>query len=169
MSSVSSNINGASNGTPGPQPVFTVTVAENAETMTFVISPCAASSVGDISGHWFDLADDSRIDNEALVIEYRKEREPSQRLSSTGISGHADRQQMEFCMAAAIQMYCHLNGRQLSPPRGSMVPFREKGAAAVGCNLGTEVASGSEVDEIVFPSGAAEFPLVDADRRLNQT
>src|SRR4051812_28032561 len=114
MSSVLFNINDASNGTPAPQPVFTVAVAENAETMTFAISPCAASSVGDISGHRFDLADDSRIGNEALVFEYRKGRERSQRLSHTGISGHADGQQMEFCMAAAIQIYRHLNGRQLS-------------------------------------------------------
>jgi len=34
--------------------------------------------------------------------------------------------------------------------------------------LGTKVAFGSEVDEIVFPSGAAEFPLVDADPHLNK-
>ena len=34
--------------------------------------------------------------------------------------------------------------------------------------LGTEVAFGSEVDEIVFPSGAPELPLVDADPRLNK-
>ena len=49
-----------------------------------------------------------------------------------------------------------------------MVHLREKGAAAFARALGTEVAFGSEADEIVFPSGAAEFPLVDADPHLNK-
>ena len=57
---------------------------------------------------------------------------------------------------------------KLSPTRVSMVHLREKGAAAFARILGTEVAFGSEVDEIVFPSGAPEFPLVDADPRLNK-
>ena len=110
----------------------------------------------------------SRIGNEAIVFEYRKGREPSQRLSYSGIPRHADRHQMEFCIVAAILMYRHLTGRQFSPTRVSMVHPRDKGAAAFARILGTEVAFGSDVDEIVFPSGAPEFPLVDADPRLNK-
>ena len=110
----------------------------------------------------------SRIGNEAIVFEYRKGREPSQRLRYTGIPRHADRHQMEFCIVAAIRMYRLLTGRQFSPTRVSMVHLREKGAAAFARILGTEVAFGSEVDEIVFPSGAPELPLVDADPRLNK-
>ena len=110
----------------------------------------------------------SRIGNEAIVFEYRKGREPSQRLSYSGIPRHADRHQMEFCIVAAILMYRHLTGRQLSPMRVSMVHLRDKGAAAFARILGTEVAFGSEVDEIVFPPGAPEFLLVDADPRLNK-
>ena len=34
--------------------------------------------------------------------------------------------------------------------------------------LGTEVEFGSDVDEIVFPEGSAEMPLVEADHRLNK-
>jgi AraC-like DNA-binding protein len=110
----------------------------------------------------------SRIGNEALVFEYRKGREPSQRLSYAGIPRHADRHQMEFCVVAAIRMYRLLTGRQFTPARVSMVHLREKGAADFTRILGTEVAFGSEVDEIVFPSDAPEFPLVDADPRLNK-
>ena len=50
-----------------------------------------------------------------------------------------------------------------------MVHLREKSATAFARVLGTKVAFGSEVDEIVFPSGAAEFPLVDADPHLNKS
>ena len=110
----------------------------------------------------------SRIGNEALVFEYRNGREPSQRLSYAGVPRHADRHQMEFCIVAAVRMYRLLTGRQFAPTRVSMVHLREKGAAAFARVLGTEVAFGSEVDEIVFPSGAAEFPLVDADPHLNK-
>ena len=46
--------------------------------------------------------------------------------------------------------------------------LREKGAAAFARILGTEVAFGGKVDEIVFPSGASEFPLVEADSHLNK-
>ena len=110
----------------------------------------------------------SRIGNEAIVFEYRKGREASQRLSYAGIPRHADRHQMEFCIVAAIRMYRLLTGRQFSPTRVSVVHLREKSAAALARILGTEVAFGSEVDEIVFPSGAPELLLVDADPRLNK-
>ena len=49
-----------------------------------------------------------------------------------------------------------------------MVHVRKKGAAAFARILGTDVAFGSEVDEIVFPSDAPELPLVNADPRLNK-
>ena len=75
---------------------------------------------------------------------------------------------MEFCIVAAVRMYRLLTGRQFAPTRVSMVHLREKSAAAFARVLGTEVAFGSEVDEIVFPSGAADFPLVDADPHLNK-
>ena len=102
----------------------------------------------------------SRIGNEAVVFEYRKGREPSQRLSYTGIPRHVDRHQMEFGIVAAVRMYRFLTGRQFSPTHVSMVHLREKGAAAFARILGTEVAFGSKVDEIVFPPGAPEFLLL---------
>ena len=110
----------------------------------------------------------SRIANEAVVFEYRKGREPSQRVRYTGIPRHVDRHQMEFWIVAAIRMYRLLTGRQFSPTRVSMVHVREKGAAAFTRILGTEVAFGSEVDEIVFPSDAPKLPLVNADPRLDK-
>ena len=110
----------------------------------------------------------SRIGNEAIVFEYRKGRVPSQRLRYSGIPRHVDRHQMEFCIVAAIQMYRLLTGRQFSPTRVSMVHLREKGAAAFTRILGTEVAFGSEVDEIVFPSDAPKLQLINADPRLNK-
>ena len=110
----------------------------------------------------------SRVTNETLVLEYRKGPEPAQRLSYANIPRHTARHQVEFLIIAAIRIYRLLTGRQFVPTRVSMVHVRSKGAAAFSRILGTEVAFGSRVDEIVFPPGAAEFPLVDADPRLNK-
>ena len=49
-----------------------------------------------------------------------------------------------------------------------MVHVRSKGTAEFARVLGTEIEFGSDVDEIVFPTGSAELPLVDADKRLSK-
>ena len=49
-----------------------------------------------------------------------------------------------------------------------MAHVRSKGTAEYTRFLGTEVEFGSDVDEIVFPEGSAEMPLVEADHRLNK-
>ncbi|MET0531725.1 MAG: AraC family transcriptional regulator ligand-binding domain-containing protein [Microvirga sp.] len=109
-----------------------------------------------------------RITNEAIVSEYRSGREPCQRLSYSGVARHADRHQMEFSIVALIRMYRLVTGRHFVPARVSMVHVREGRANAFTRVLGTEVVFGSTADEIVFPPGAVELPLVDADLRLNK-
>ena len=110
----------------------------------------------------------SRITNEAIVSEYRGGQEPCQRLSYSGVARHADRHQMEFSIVALIRMYRLLTGRHFVPARVSMVHVREERASAFTRVLGTEVVFGSTADEIIFPPGAVELPLVDADLRLNK-
>ncbi len=67
----------------------------------------------------------SRITNEAIVLDYREAREPRLRLSYLGIPRHADRQQIEFCMVAAVRVSRVLSGRPLFPKHVSMIsrPF----------------------------------------------
>ena len=110
----------------------------------------------------------SRVTNEAIVLEYRNGRESSQRLRYAGVPRHTDRHQMEFSVVALVRIYGLLTRRRFVPARVSLAHVREKDADAFSRVLGTEVVFGSDVDEIVFPPGAAELPVVDADPRLGQ-
>jgi AraC-like DNA-binding protein len=110
----------------------------------------------------------SRVSHEAIVFEYREAREPVMRLSYSGIPRHADRHQMEFCIAAFVGMCRQLTGRRLVPERVSLVHVRSGDSSELTRSLGTEVDFGSDVDEIVFPAGSAELALVNADLRLNK-
>ena len=57
----------------------------------------------------------SRITNEAIVLEYREAREPTLRLTYSGIPRHADQQQIEFCIVAMVRVSRVLSGRSFSP------------------------------------------------------
>jgi AraC-like DNA-binding protein len=48
-----------------------------------------------------------------------------------------------------------------------MIHVRAKGGSKFTRLLGTDVEFGSVADEITFPTGSAEWALVDADRQLN--
>jgi AraC-like DNA-binding protein/transcriptional regulator with XRE-family HTH domain len=110
----------------------------------------------------------SQITNEAVVFDYREAREPYQQLSYAGIPRHADRHQMEFCVLGVVRLYRLLTGRNIVPRRVSMVHVRTRSTAEYARFLGTEVKFGADHDEIVFPEGAADLPLVEADPRLSK-
>jgi AraC-like DNA-binding protein len=110
----------------------------------------------------------SRITNEAIVFDYREAREPTLRLTYSGIPRHADRQQMEFCIVAMVRISRVLSGRQLFPKHVSMIHVRSEAGSKFARFLGKDVEFGGNADEIVFPAGSAEWTLVDADPRLNK-
>jgi hypothetical protein len=69
----------------------------------------------------------SRITNEAIVLQYLEAREPTLRLTYSGIPRHADRQQIEFCILAMVRVSRLLSGRQLLPKHVSIMHVRSKG------------------------------------------
>ena len=110
----------------------------------------------------------SRITNEALVLQYREARDPALRLTYSGVQRHADRHQMEFFIVAVVRISRLLTNRRLIPQHVSMIHIRSKGTSEFARFLGKDIEFGSDVDEIIFPARSAEWPLVDADRRLNK-
>jgi AraC-like DNA-binding protein len=110
----------------------------------------------------------SRVTNEAIVLQYREAPEPTLRVNYTGIPRHADQQQMEFCIVAMVRVSRLLCGRQLLPIRVSMMHVRSGGISKLARFLGKDIEFGSDVDEIGFPAGAAEWALVNADPSLNK-
>jgi AraC-like DNA-binding protein/transcriptional regulator with XRE-family HTH domain len=110
----------------------------------------------------------SRITNEAIVFEYREVHEPTLRLTYSGIPRHTDRQQIEFCLVAMVRISRALSNRQVMPTRVSMSHVRSKGISRFARFLGKEIEFGSNVDEIRFPAGSADWALAGADPRLNK-
>ena len=109
----------------------------------------------------------SRITNEAIGLQYQGARKPALRLTYSGILRHEDRHQIEFSVLAMVRM-SWLTGRRLVPEHVSLTHVRSKGISRFARFLGRGVEFGSEVDEIVFPAGSADWPLVEADQRLNK-
>jgi AraC-like DNA-binding protein len=110
----------------------------------------------------------SRVTNEAIWLQYREAFEPTLCLNYSGIPRHADRQQIEFCMLALVRVSRLLCGRQLLPVRVSMMHVRSEGISKFARFLGKDIEYGSDADEIVFPAGSAEWPVVNADPRLSK-
>ena len=110
----------------------------------------------------------SRITNEAIVLQYLETREPTLRLTYSGIPRHADRQQIEFCILAMVRVSRLLSGRQLLPKHVSIMHVRSKGISKFAHFLGKNIEFGSGADEIAFPAGCGEWALTNADTRLNK-
>jgi hypothetical protein len=110
----------------------------------------------------------SRITNEAIVLQYREAREPTLRLTYSGIPRHSDEQQIEFCIIAMVRLSCLLTGRRFLPRHVSMMHVRSKRVSRFARSLGKNIDFGSTADEIDFPTGSAEWALVDADPHLNK-
>jgi AraC-like DNA-binding protein len=109
----------------------------------------------------------SRITNEAIALQYQGAHEPTLRLTYSGIPRHEDRHQIEFSILAMVRM-SWLTGRRLVPEHVSLTHVRSKGISRFARFLGKDVEFGSDIDEIRFPAGSAEWPLVEADQRLNK-
>ncbi len=110
----------------------------------------------------------SRITNEAIVLEYLETSEPTLRLTYSGIPRHSDEQQIEFCIVAMVRLSCLLTGRRFLPRHVSMMHVRSKGVSKLARSLGKNIDFGSTADEIDFPTGSAEWALVDPDPHLNK-
>jgi AraC-like DNA-binding protein len=110
----------------------------------------------------------SRITNEAIVLQYRVATEPALRLNYSGIPRHVDRQQIEFCIVAMIRVCRLLSGRQFLPKRVSLMHARPRDISRFARFIGNDVEFGSDADEIAFPTGSADWTLVNADSRLNK-
>ena len=110
----------------------------------------------------------SRITNEAVVLHYQPAREPRLRLTYSGVSRHADQQQIEFCIVAMVRVSRALSGRRFLPRRVSISHVRPRGITKFAGFLGKGLEFGRDTDEIDFPAGSAEWALVNADARLNK-
>jgi AraC-like DNA-binding protein len=113
------------------------------------------------------LARYSKVTNEALVFGYREANSLNITLSYSGVPRHSDRQQMEFCMFAAVRICRLLTGQKLVPRHFSIAHYRSEGITEMTRFVGTKVEFGAERDEFALNLDARELPLINADPYLN--
>jgi len=113
------------------------------------------------------LARYSKVTNEALVFRYREGNGLNITLSYSGVPRHSDRQQMEFCMFAAIRICRLLTGQKMVPQHFSIAHYRSEGVTEMSRFVGTKVEFGADRDEFDLNLGARELPLIHADPHLN--
>ena len=87
-------------------------------------------------------------------------------LQYVGVTRHRDRHQIEFWMTAFVRLCRHLTGMRLLPSRVRFVHYRPQSPEFAEF-FGDDVEFGASSDEIVFPIGVRQTPVVGADPYLN--
>jgi AraC-like DNA-binding protein len=113
------------------------------------------------------LARYSGINNEALRITCRGQKDVTVRFEYVGVARLSDRQQIEFFVVTLVRICSQLTGRSLSPTGVKLAHRRTKLPAGISKVFKCNVAFGSNVDEVVYPGLAKSIPTVNADPYLN--
>ena len=113
------------------------------------------------------LARYSGINNEAIRITCREQKDVTVRFEYAGVARSSDRQQIEFFVVTLLRICRQLTGRFLSPTSVKLVHRRTKLPAGITKVFDCNVAFGSNVDEVVYPGLAKSIPTVNADPYLN--
>jgi AraC-like DNA-binding protein len=83
-----------------------------------------------------------------------------------GVSRHLDRHQIEFWITSLVRTCRQLTGHRLLPCRLQLIHRRDRKAEL--SDFFGDVEYGAAVDEITFPRGIGNAPIVDADPYLNK-
>jgi AraC-like DNA-binding protein len=109
----------------------------------------------------------SSIVNEAVCLRVRGNGNELA-LTYVGVKRISDRHQMEFWITSLVRICRQLTNRHLLPSCVRFVHSRNDGAAALEKFLGCNVEFGARADEVVFPEGVKQLPVVCADPHLNE-
>ncbi|HET7847760.1 MAG TPA: AraC family transcriptional regulator ligand-binding domain-containing protein [Pseudolabrys sp.] len=88
-------------------------------------------------------------------------------LHYVGVGRHLDRHQVEFWMTAVVRLCRQLTGLRLLPSRVRFTHRRSQNAEFAEF-FGNNVEFGAAADDIVFPIGVGQSPIVGADPYLNK-
>ena len=111
------------------------------------------------------LARYSSINNEAMRITCREQKDVTVKFECVGVVRLSDRHQIEFFVVALLRICSQLTGRSLSPT--GVAHRRTTLPAGISKVFDFNAAFGSNVDEVVYPGLAKGMPTVNADPYLN--
>jgi len=105
--------------------------------------------------------------NESIVIRLKKGRTARLRFEHVGVARHADRQQIEFFIAATIRLCRRLIDRDFKLIAVRLAHHRSAKLADLGKLAGVEIQDAAAVDEIEFPAACLESPIPTTDPYLH--
>jgi AraC-like DNA-binding protein len=109
-----------------------------------------------------------KIQNDGVDFEVIKGKTLRVRLHYTGVARHTDVHQIGSLIALMIRMGRHLTGRTLKPTQVRIMHHIHGGKAELEKLLDAEVEDGTRVDEVEFPAGSWDLPIVSADPYLHR-
>jgi AraC-like DNA-binding protein len=109
----------------------------------------------------------SKITNEALHLEYRKNQDVTVTFEYIDVARHEDRHQIEFFMISLVRLVRHLSGLNSFPNLVTLKHHRNSCQPKFESFFGCDVIFGGGADEIAFPSTIQLMPLASADPFLH--
>ena len=110
----------------------------------------------------------ARIHNDGVDFEIIRGKALRVRFHYAGVARHTDVHQIGFLIALIIRLGRHLTGRTLKPTRVRMMHHIHRGKSELEKFLDADVEDGARVDEVEFPAGSGDLPIVSADQYLHQ-
>jgi AraC-like DNA-binding protein len=110
----------------------------------------------------------ARIQNDGVDFEIIRGRALRVRFHYTGVARHTDVHQIGFLIALLIRIARHLTGRTLKPTRVRMMHHTHRAKLELERLLDADIEDGARVDEVEFPAGSWDLPIVSADAYLHQ-
>jgi len=108
------------------------------------------------------------IQNEGVRLSYQRDEDVTLALKYENVRRLSDRHQMECFVTLAVRLSRQLTGRHLLPNRIELMHSRSAAPGEMKQYFGCEVVFGADADEIHFPSGTAQLPIISADMYLNK-
>lgn len=109
----------------------------------------------------------SAIVNEGVALGLTENHELEIHLDYVGVPRYSDRQQIEFWMATLMRCCRVLTGSQLLPRCVRFRHHRSNIPSEVTSFFGAEIAFDADRDSIALARSVLDFPVVNADRNLN--
>jgi AraC-like DNA-binding protein len=126
-----------------------------------------ASSADTLGNALLRLERYSVLVNEGVLLHVKKGKSVRVGFRYVGVSRHTDRHQIEFWITAAIRLCQHLTNRDLKPMHVGVVHNRSFGKNDLERFAGVTIKTGADIDEVEFPAGSWDLPIVTKDHYLH--
>jgi AraC-like DNA-binding protein len=113
------------------------------------------------------LARYSTIHNEGVHLNFNQQRSPAVSFEYIGVARASDRHQIEFFVAILLRLCRHLIDRHVAPRRVHLAHRRSRIPTDLKMFFGCDVEFGAGGDQLIFPPGAGNSVVAQADPYLN--